>query len=250
MIILLAGYKKTKAEDEAVKAQYENQGHTVKTYNEKSTLAEYNDIYVAAVGVDLVVNMAKPDPDNMKFYELCQRVAALNNAKVSLRPEVSSLQMGIQKFKGEHDPSKTILIMMKFSGGEPSGDRKLEDLFNTIKLELDRYGLTVARADEKYYSSYLWENVQIYMSGCDYGIAVLENLYSDEMNPNVALEYGYMLAKGKRVLLLKEKSFKNIRGDLIGTLWQEFEFGDSESMKKAIHDWMVDLDIKPIKHIL
>ena len=171
-------------------------------------------------------------------------IASKSEAETSLW-----IEKGIQKFKKEHDPSKTVLVMMKFSGGDPSKDKKLETLFNTIKLELDKYGLDTVRADEKNYSEsdYIWDNVQIYLNGCNYGIAVLENLYSEEMNPNVALEYGYMLAKGKRVLLLKEKSFRNIRADILGKIWKEFEFDDHKSIKKAIQKWMVDLGITRIK---
>ena len=155
------------------------------------------------------------------------------------------LDESMQGFKREHDPLKTVIIMMKFSGGDPNKDDKLKTLFNTIKHELDKYGLGAVRTDEKNYSKtdYIWDNVQIYLDGCDYGIAVLENLYLDEMNPNVALEYGYMLAKSKRLLLLKEKSFENIRADILGKIWKEFELDKSKSIKKAIQAWMVDLGL-------
>ena len=154
-----------------------------------------------------------------------------------------------QKFSNEHNPQKTVFVMMKFSGEDPENDKKIENLFDTIKLALDKYSLGAVRADEKNYSDtdYLWDNVQIYLNGCDYGIAILENLYSDEMNPNVALEYGYMLAKGKRLLLLKERSFKNIRADILGKMWKEFEIDKKESIEKAIQNWMVDLGLTRIK---
>jgi len=72
-------------------------------------------------------------------------------------------------------------------------------------------------------------------------------LYIDEFNPNVALEYGYMLAKDKKVILFKEKSFMNIRADILGKMWKEFEFNDSNSIEKAIQSWMVDLRLTQIK---
>lgn len=156
----------------------------------------------------------------------------------------------LEIFKNEHDPKRTVFIMMKFSGGDPQKDNMLIELFNTIKLELNNYGLDAIKADEKNYSDtdYLWDNVQIYIRGCAYGIAILENLYSEEMNPNAALEYGYMLAIGnKKVLLLKEKLFRNVRADILGKIWKEFEFENSESIKKSIMSWMVDLGIQRIK---
>lgn len=160
-----------------------------------------------------------------------------------------ALATAIQAFKSEHDSSKTIFVMMKFAEGNTKKNKKLENLFSIIKLELDKYNLEAVRADEKTYSAtqYLWDNLQIYLNGCNYGIAVLENVYLDEMNPNVALEYGYMLAQRKQILLLKEKSFLNIRADILGKLWKEFEIDKKESIQKAIQNWMVDLVITRIK---
>ena len=154
-----------------------------------------------------------------------------------------------QIFRNEHDPSITVFIMMKFQNGDSEKNDKLQTLYNTIKLELDKYGLDAVRADEKNYSTsdYILENLKVYMNGCKYGVAILENLYLDEFNPNVALEYGYMLAKDKKVILFKEKSFMNIRADILGKMWKEFEFNDSNSIEKAIQSWMVDLRLTQIK---
>jgi len=173
-----------------------------------------------------------------------------NNFKIKKDSTLSkSIEKGLLKFLKEHRPEKTVFIMMKFSGGDPDRDKKLENLYTSIKLELDKYGLEAVRADEKDYSDtgYLWDNIQIYLNGCGYGIAVLENLYYNEMNPNVALEYGYMMAKGKKVLLLKEKTFQNINADILGKIWKEFDIDDPNTVKKAIQSWMVDLGIPQIK---
>ncbi len=174
-----------------------------------------------------------------------------NNFRLNEDVQLKSLEMCIQRFKQEHDPKRTVFVMMKFSGGDIAKDTKLEKLYTSIKLELDKYGFDAVRADEKDYSDtgYLWDNIQIYLNGCEYGIAVLENLYSDEMNPNVALEYGYMLAKGKKVLLLKEKSFKNINADILGKIWKEFDIDNPTTVKKAIQSWMIDLGIPQIKSL-
>ena len=152
-------------------------------------------------------------------------------------------------FKTEHAPSKTVFIMMKFQNDNLEINNKLQILYDTIKLELDKYGLDAVRADEKNYSmtDYIWDNLKVYMNGCNYGIAILENLYLNEINPNVAMEYGYMLAKDKKVLLLKEKSFTNIRADIIGKIWKEFKFENINSIEKSIQDWMVDLGLTKIK---
>jgi len=78
---------------------------------------------------------------------------------------------------------------------------------------------------------------------CKYGVAVLEDIITDEFNPNVALEYGFMRALGKPTLLLKERRF-NPRADILGTLWREFDILDIDhSVPEALNRWLDDLGI-------
>ena len=85
------------------------------------------------------------------------------------------------------------------------------------------------------------------MLGCKYGLAILEDRSGEELNPNVALEYGFMSALGRKAILVKEKTFKYIRADLVGTLVEEYSVGsdlavDEESLRTAIEKWMISLD--------
>jgi nucleoside 2-deoxyribosyltransferase len=72
----------------------------------------------------------------------------------------------------------------------------------------------------------------------------LENILQNEFNPNVALEYGFMRALGKPVLLLKEKRMAP-RADILGTLWEEFDMVESieETISRAIHRWVDDCGV-------
>ena len=79
------------------------------------------------------------------------------------------------------------------------------------------------------------------MKSANYGIAVLENVFSENMNVNVAVEYGYVQGLGKRALLLKDKRFTKIAVDLLGKLWKEFDIDHLETVKKCVENWMVDL---------
>jgi hypothetical protein len=45
-------------------------------------------------------------------------------------------------------------------------------------------------------------------------IARVEDRHRNELNPNVAMEWGWMRAMGKRVCFLRESGFKNFRADL------------------------------------
>jgi nucleoside 2-deoxyribosyltransferase len=82
------------------------------------------------------------------------------------------------------------------------------------------------------------------MIGCKYGIAVLENILENEFNPNVALEYGFMRALGKPVLLLEEKRMSP-RADILGTLWEQFDMveGIQKTIADAINRWAHDCGI-------
>jgi len=84
------------------------------------------------------------------------------------------------------------------------------------------HGLTGLRADDSEYHSDLYWNVVTYMHGCGLGVAVFERLEKDEFNPNVTLEVGYMLALGKGVCFLKDKTLKELNADLMGKLYRSF----------------------------
>ena len=100
-------------------------------------------------------------------------------------------------------------------------------------------------------SRQLWDNLCVYMLGAS-GIAVLEDRSGEELNPNVALEYGFMRALGRDAILVKERSFKHIRADLVGMIPKEFSIGtdlrlDESSLRSAVEAWMVDLNRPAIR---
>jgi hypothetical protein len=136
----------------------------------------------------------------------------------------------------EHpDLSKNVFIIMKFY----KGNQQLDEIHNTIKKTLALYGLNALRADERHYASQLWDNVRTYMLCCQYGIAVLEKIIDDECNPNVTLEYGFMNALNRPIMLLvEEKMKKELRADITGTIFYSFdEHKIKETVREAIKDW-------------
>jgi hypothetical protein len=154
------------------------------------------------------------------------------------------------------DPfDRSVFVMMKFPDRakmDPWQIQCLEDLYGAVKEELDRHGLVARRADKKVYatSKLLWDNLCIYMLGCRFGVAILEDHIGDELNPNVALEYGFMKGLGREVVLLKERRFGHIRADLVGTIPKEFDIGtdhvpDRHSIQEAISSWLIDIGIPP-----
>jgi hypothetical protein len=130
----------------------------------------------------------------------------------------------------------------------PSQIRLLEDIWAMIESELRDHGLVALRADQRKYHDQLWENVCVYMLGCRFGIAVLEDRVASELNPNIALEYGFMRAIDRRVGLFRNAGFKHGRADLSGKLMNEFVIDDSgrlngQTLKSSLQQWLSDVHI-------
>ena len=61
------------------------------------------------------------------------------------------------------------------------------------------------------------------MLGSRFGMAILEDCVQQELNPNIALEYGFMKALNRTVALFRQLNFKHDRADLTGKLAKTFE---------------------------
>ena len=147
---------------------------------------------------------------------------------------------------------ESVFVMMKYpdpGAMDPPQCRLLTDIWTTLCQTLATYGLTARRADKKTYVDQLWENVCVYMLGCRYGIAVLEDRAANELNPNVTLEYGFMKALNRSVALLRDMNFKHDRADLTGKLAKPFEIDAdgmlrTETLQQAVSDWLVDQEFR------
>lgn len=134
------------------------------------------------------------------------------------------------------DPAKTCFIMMQF------GTTRLHnEIVEGIRAVLDSYGISGLRADDRQYHDDLFPNVLTYMYGCGFGIAVFERLETNDFNPNVSLELGYMLALGKPVCLLKDRTLRTLNTDLVGKLYKSFDPQDpSTTMAPELEQWLKD----------
>ncbi len=97
----------------------------------------------------------------------------------------------------------------------------------------------------------IWTNVQCYMLACKYAVAVFTRyeervgntiqLRTDVHNPNVAIELGYMLSRGKRVLILKDSELPSLPTDIVGALYQSFEFDSPHrSVTRIVTKWLAE----------
>ena len=126
--------------------------------------------------------------------------------------------------------------MMRF--GKTSAHSRIE---KSIKKSLSKHGLDGLLARDREFHDDLFPNILTYMHGCAFGIAVFERVVTDEFNPNVALEVGYMMGLRKQVLLLKDQTLRSLHTDLVGKLYREFDPQDPEtSIPGKIDSWLTD----------
>jgi hypothetical protein len=142
----------------------------------------------------------------------------------------------LQNFRTDYrEPGKCAFVMMRFDDTELH-----KKILQAVRSWCEKQGIIGLRADDKRYADDLWPNVRTYMHGCGFGIAVFERLTTNEFNPNVSLEVGYMLALGKPVCLLKDSTLTTLPSDLIGRLYDSFNVQRPNSIKPKLDKWIND----------
>ena len=172
-----------------------------------------------------------------------QRLPAPDRARHSPEKVVSAPAAILESLKRFHaespDASSICFVMMRF--GKTLAHTRLE---KTIKTSLKKHGLVGVLARDKEFHDDLYPNIQTYLHGCGFGIAVFERLESEEFNPNVALEVGYMFGLRKHVLLLKDRTLRALQTDLVGKLYREFDpQNPEETIPAQIDGWLSDKDL-------
>jgi hypothetical protein len=119
---------------------------------------------------------------------------------------------------------KSVFIMTKFPAAGKPADKDLARVIKSVCKAVTEAGFVPRIASQKIYHELLWQNVALYLLGCSRGIAIVESKHTEELNPNVAMEWGWMRAMGKRVLFLAEKSFDLRRADWAGLIEEQFQW--------------------------
>lgn len=143
-------------------------------------------------------------------------------------------------FRDHPDYARNVFLMTRFE----RGNRLLETLDSELRSALRDLGFNPIRADDKMYmpDRNLWNNICVYMLCCRQGVAILEDRVTDEFNPNVALEYGFMRALNKPTLLLADVGFRNLRADVVGTLREEFDITDiGNTIRAPLQRWATEV---------
>jgi hypothetical protein len=142
-------------------------------------------------------------------------------------------------FRDNPSYTKNVFIMMKFD----EQNILLNDTASELRGTLIKHGYTPLRADDKMYMKDrdTWNNVCVYMLCCKQGIALLENYSNREYNPNVAIEYGFMRALNKKVLLLRDEEFPRDRADIAGKHTMSFDVKNKATIRIPIETWIKEL---------
>jgi len=166
-----------------------------------------------------------------------------------IEKEFKHIRQKSRKLLEKSPYSKNIFIMMPLKP-YMDGDERYVTLVKQIKNILKKEGYTAWVATDMQLDSTLWNNVAAYLEACKYGIAIFtrrekkegDKIIEEEyFNPNVSLEIGFMLARGKKVLILKDKMLKQITTDLVGHLYEEFELNKPRQINKIIRRWIREI---------
>jgi nucleoside 2-deoxyribosyltransferase len=145
-----------------------------------------------------------------------------------------------EAFKKDYPGNKkTAFLIMQFTKSKPH-----DALIKAITEVLLEFDIICLRADHKEYSDDLFSNIKTYMHCCDFGIAIYESIKQNDINPNVSLEVGYMMALNKKVCLLKDESIQGLMSDLAGKLYKPIDMFDIEnSIKEHLTKWLIDKNL-------
>lgn len=150
--------------------------------------------------------------------------------KMSYMPMYSDAEMRFYEKYGHN----AIFVIMPFR-------EELNKVYEIIKDIFASKGYSAIRADEKEFTNDLWENVRVYLECCNVAVAVFDKNDQDNYNPNVAIEVGYMLSKGNKVCLLKDKKLPKLPSDLISKMYKEYDSDDVEgTLPEQLGLWISD----------
>jgi hypothetical protein len=136
---------------------------------------------------------------------------------------------------------KSVFVMTKFPDPKDPApvNAQLGAVIQAVRDAVTAQGYVARLASDNAYHPILWDNVELYLLGCRRGIAIVEDKYLPELNPNVAMEWGWMRGIGRNVLYLVEKDFKKQRADWGGLIESRFDWTNPEpDVKAAIQAWL------------
>lgn len=151
----------------------------------------------------------------------------------------------LEEFWRDGTYERSVFLMTKFP--EPGDDPKaieLQRVIDAVSAAVVTAGFVprIAQFPNNFHPG-LWDNVELHLLACRQGIAIVEDCYLPELNPNVAMEWGWMRGMGKPVLFLLEDAFAHRRADLGDLLDQRFEWNNPQpGVAAAVSAWLQRVD--------
>lgn len=125
---------------------------------------------------------------------------------------------------GSYD--ENVFIMTKYPvAGEPNAT-ELQAVIDAVSDGITKRNYKPRLASVILHNRWLWDNVELYLLGCARGVAIVEDKYLPELNPNVAIEWGWMVGMLRDVLFLREASFNHARADWSGLIDSTFDWAN------------------------
>lgn len=137
-----------------------------------------------------------------------------------------------------------VFVMMPFRQGR---DERYEAIEKILRVELKKQGLRAWLASDRRLAPQLWDNVASFLIACKYAVAVFtrierDNRIEEEFNPNVSLELGFCLSRGREVLILKDSALQRLQTDLVGHLYEEFDLNQvSRQLPRIVRRWAKEI---------
>lgn len=148
---------------------------------------------------------------------------------------LSPYKQNLKKILSKYPYDKNVFLMMKFRESN-------QGVSDFIKSELKTYGYNCIRADDAEWNitNNVYNPIAV-LYCCKYGIALFDEPEEGaNFNANVAYELGAMQNQGKKCLILKHSSLRDIPFDLVKDIYKtyskEYEF------QKIFKNWIVSLD--------
>jgi hypothetical protein len=139
------------------------------------------------------------------------------------------------RFQRDHPKRSRLVFLMM--GYDPTPMRtRVRDLITAEGRAVDH---DVIRADDVDYSGELWTNAQLCLDHCALGIAVIDR--NDQTAQNIAVELGYLLAKGTPCMILREHTLPPPPAVLAHRLHSPFEAFDLDrTLAVPVRRWLAE----------
>jgi len=186
-----------------------------------------------------------------KDVELNQRIKVAEKRMLEILkgfatfpPQHDRYQKTLEEFHKTGEFEKSVFVMTKYPDikNPKPADLELLNVIESVRKAISEAGYVPRLASDKEYYPNLWENVELHLLGCSKGVAIVESKYKPELNPNVAMEWGWMRGMGRRVLYLVEEAFDQKRADWGGLVEYTFAWGDPpKTISTDIKQWLSNL---------